>query len=266
MRNIAAVFASMLGVSTAAAVDAGAARAQTGQHKSSAIATIGRSHFSREINLNMNATPVRRKKPRKVHRPTPANNFGAAYFRRFYLDPKTRVVSGREMRSRAAVIASILGHVQIPVRRILDAGCGLGLLRRPLADLYPRARYAGLESSAYLCKRFGWSLGSVMDFAPSKAFDLVICYDVLQYLPDAAAARAIANFARLTRAALYVSALTTEDWRDNCDRSRTDRDVHLRPGAWYRRRLQRSFRYIGVGVWLRKDVAATLWEMEQPGG
>ena len=48
--------------------------------------------------------------------------------------------------------------------------------------------------------------------------------------------------------------------------SRTDRDVHLRPGAWYRRRLQRSFRYIGVGVWLRRDVAATLWDMEQSWG
>jgi trans-aconitate methyltransferase len=168
------------------------------------------------------------------------------------------------MRSRAAVIASILRHVQIPVRRILDAGCGIGLLRGPLADLYPRARYAGLESSPYLCKRFGWILGSVTDFTPPKPFDLTICYDVLQYLPDAAAGRAIANFARLTRAALYVSALTAEDWRENCDRSRTDGDVHLRSGAWYRRRLQKSFRYIGVGVWLRRDVAATLWDMEQP--
>ncbi len=168
------------------------------------------------------------------------------------------------MRSRAAVIASLLGHLQIPVRRILDAGCGLGLLRGPLADLYPRARYSGLESSPYLCERFGWILGSVADFAPSKPFDLTICYDVLQYLPDAQAAHAIANFARLTRAALYVSALTVEDWRDNCDRSRTDRDVHLRSGEWYRRRLLRSFRYMGVGVWLRRNVAATLWDMEQP--
>jgi 2-polyprenyl-3-methyl-5-hydroxy-6-metoxy-1,4-benzoquinol methylase len=71
----------------------------------------------------------------KVHRPKPSNNFGAAYFRRFYLDSATKVVSNREMRSRAALIASILRHLQIPVRRILDAGCGIGLLRKPLADL-----------------------------------------------------------------------------------------------------------------------------------
>jgi predicted TPR repeat methyltransferase len=219
------------------------------------MATIQFSPISREISLST----------RKVRRPKPSNNFGAAYFRRFYLDPATKVVSNREMRSRAALIASILRHLQIPVRRILDAGCGIGLLRKPLADLYPRARYAGLDTSLYLCQRFGWIQGSVSDFAPQKPFDLVICYDVLQYLPDAQAVRAIANLARLSRAALYVSALTLEDWRENCDRSRTDGEVYLRSGAWYRRRLKKSFRYLGFGVWLRRDVAATLWDMEKPG-
>jgi SAM-dependent methyltransferase len=214
--------------------------------------------------MSMSEARVQRKKPPKIHVATPSNNFGAAYFRKFYLDPATRVVTNEEMRSRAAIIASILGHVQIPVRCILDAGCGIGLLRKPLADLYPRARYSGLDTSPYLCQRFGWTQGSVSDFAPPKPFDLVICYDVLQYLPDAQAARAIFNLAKLTRAALYVSALTLEDWRENCDRSRTDHDVYLRPGAWYRRRLKKSFRYLGFGVWLRKEVAATLWDMEKP--
>jgi SAM-dependent methyltransferase len=264
MRCMPEVLASMLGGVPAGAVKACADSLETAGQKISAIATIGFSHFSREINLSMSEASVRRKKPSKVHRHKPLNNFGAAYFRKFYLDPATRVVTNGEMRSRAAVIASILGHVQIPVRCILDAGCGLGLLRKPLAQFFPRARYSGLEASPYLCKRFGWIAGSVMDFAPPQRFDLMICYDVLQYLPDREAARAIANFAKLTRSALYVSALTTEDWRDNCDRSRTDRDVHLRPGAWYRRRLQKSFRYLGFGVWLRKDVTATLWDMEQP--
>ena len=116
------------------------------------------------------------------------------------------------MRSRAAVIASILRHIQIPVRRILDAGCGLGLLRKPLADLYPRARYSGLEASSYLCNRFGWIQGSVVDFAPPKPFDLAICYDVLQYLPDAEAARAIANLANPPQSARTHTALPASAW------------------------------------------------------
>ncbi len=191
--------------------------------------------------------------------------FGADYVRRFYLDPRTRVVTPAEMRARALLIAALLKHAGIPVRRILDAGCGIGLLRAPFARALPRARYTGLETSEYLCRTYGWVRGSVADYAPRSPSDLVICYDVLQYLPDAEAARALANLARLTRAALYVSALTKADWRLHCDRTRTDRAVHLRPGAWYRRRLARRFRYLGVGVWLRKDIQPTLWEMEGPG-
>ena len=86
---------------------------------------------------------------------------------------------------------------------------------------------------------------------------------MLQYLDDRAASRALANFARLTRAALYVSALTSEDWRANCDRKRTDRAVHLRPRRMVPAAPQRQFRYLGFGVWLRKDVTAILWDMER---
>jgi SAM-dependent methyltransferase len=192
-----------------------------------------------------------------------SGRFGAAYFRKYYLNPATRVVTSSEMRSRATLIEALLTHLQIPVRSILDAGCGIGLLRRPFAAVLPRARYVGLEYSEYLCRRYGWQQGSVATYVPRSPFDLLICYDVLQYLDDAQAARAIGNFARLTRAALYVSALTREDWRENCDRSRTDRAVRLRSGAWYRRRLAKEFRYVGFGVWLRKDVSAILWDLER---
>ncbi|HEY2462487.1 MAG TPA: class I SAM-dependent methyltransferase [Steroidobacteraceae bacterium] len=206
----------------------------------------------------------RQKRARKVHARAPANNFSAAYFKKFYLNAATRVVTATEMRSRAALIASALRQCRIPVRRILDAGCGIGLLRKPLKEFLPKARYVGLEASEYLCGRFGWSFGSIVDFGSREPYDLVICYDVLQYLPDAEAARAIVNLGRLSGAALYVSALTAEDWRENCDRSRTDRAVHLRAGAWYRRRLKKWFRYVGFGIWVRKNVTAILWEMECP--
>ena len=192
--------------------------------------------------------------------------FGSAYFRKFYLSAATRVITSAEMRVRARLIAAILAQAAIPVRSILDAGCGIGLLRKPFAEVLPRARYSGLEASAYLCTRYGWTKGSVVDHAPRKPSDLAVCYDVLQYLDDRAASRAIANLSRLTRAALYVSALTREDWRDNCDRSRTDRAVHLRSGEWYRRRLKKNFRYLGFGVWLLKGVTAMLWDMERTPG
>ncbi|MGO9426274.1 MAG: class I SAM-dependent methyltransferase [Steroidobacteraceae bacterium] len=199
--------------------------------------------------------------------PKAAGIFGPAYFRRFYLDPGTRVTTPQAMRVRARLIAAILAYACVPVRSILDAGCGIGLLRKPFAEVLPRARYTGLEDSEYLCGRYGWTRGSVVNYAPRHPSDLVVCYDVLQYLDDRDAASAIANLSALARSAIYVCALTREDWRANCDRKRTDRRaVRLRAGDWYRRRLKRQFRHLGFGVWLRKDVTAVLWDMERLGG
>jgi trans-aconitate methyltransferase len=190
--------------------------------------------------------------------------FGPEYFRKFYLSRATRVVTPQEMRARALTIAAALVQAGIPVRSILDAGCGIGLLKGPFSEVLPRARYTGLDASEYLCERYGWVRGSVVDYAPRRPSDLVVCYDVLQYLDDRDAARAIANLARMSRAAVYVSALTREDWRQNCDRQRTDRDVHLRSGDWYRRRLRARLRYLGFGLWVRKDIMPVLWDLERP--
>lgn len=246
--------------------DEAAAAGKAGEQTINETTIMALNATARGIFSSMGETSGHRqqKRARKVHAGAPANNFSAAYFRKFYLNAATRVVTAAEMRSRAALIASALKQCQIPVRRILDAGCGIGLLRQPFKEFLPRARYAGLEASEYLCSRFGWTFGSIVDFAPRNPYDLVICYDVLQYLRDAEASRAIANLSRVCRSALYVSALTTEDWQENCDRSRTDRAVHLRPGAWYRRRLNKWFRYLGFGIWIRKSVTAILWEMERP--
>ena len=187
--------------------------------------------------------------------------FDRDYYRRFYLDPRTAVISRAEMRERAGLIAAYARHIGLPVRSILDAGCGIGLLRAPLQRAFPRAAWTGLEYSQYLCNRYGWTQGSLATFR-AEPFDLVVCYDVLQYLDDRTAARAIANLGRLTRGLLYISALTARDWRENCDRTRTDPDVHLREAAWYGQRLRRWFRPSGVGFWIRRGAPLTAWEME----
>src|SRR5260370_38369304 len=153
----------------------------------------------------------------------------AAYVRKYYFNAATRVTTAADMRGRAQLTRAVLRPAGVPVRSILDAGCGIGLLRKAFAAALPRARYEGLEASDYLCTRYQWTKGSVVDFAPRSASDLAVCYDVLQYLDDRGAARAIANLAKLSCAAIYVSALTREDWRANCDRTRTDRAGRLRP-------------------------------------
>ncbi|MGB8327244.1 MAG: class I SAM-dependent methyltransferase, partial [Steroidobacteraceae bacterium] len=139
---------------------------------------------------------------------------------------------------------------------------GVGLLRAPLQRAWPRARYVGLETSEYLGDRYGWTHGAIETYRPRRPFDLVICYDVLQYLGDRQARRALANLARVCRGILYFSALTRGDWRRNCDRSRTDRNVHLRDAGWYRAALSRSFRPVGAGFWIRRGAPLISWELE----
>ena len=188
--------------------------------------------------------------------------FDREYYQRYYYDPRTAVASRAEMRARARLIAAGAAYVGLPVRRILDAGCGVGLLGRELRRALPRAEYTGLEVSGYLCSRYGWRRGRIEAYRARSPYDLVVCYDVLQYLTTPHAVRALANLARLTRGLLYFSALTRGDFERNCDRTRTDPDVHLRSARWYRTRLARHFREAGLGLWLRRGAPLTLWELE----
>lgn len=189
-------------------------------------------------------------------------SFDRDYYQRFYFNPRTAVTSRAEMRARARLIAGCVDYVGLPVRSILDAGCGVGMLRAPLLRSFKRARYTGLEFSQYLCDRYGWDQGSVETYRNRARFDLVICYDVMQYLSAAAARRAIANLSRLCRGALYFGALTQEDWEQNCDQSRTHEIPGLRPGSWYRRELSREFRSIGCGMWLKRDLPLSIWDLD----
>jgi SAM-dependent methyltransferase len=190
--------------------------------------------------------------------------FNADYYRRYYLNPDTRAVSPAAARRQAAFIGAYLRFLEVPVRRIVDLGCGLGRTLRALQRTFPRAYCEGVEYSPYLCERYGWTPGSAVDFAAAVPFDLVVCNDVLPSLDDAACAAAIDNIARLTRRAAFLGILTAEDW-SRCDKSRTDRNVHLRAARWYRRRLGRHFVSVGGGLFLKRDAAVTLWQLEQLG-
>jgi 2-polyprenyl-3-methyl-5-hydroxy-6-metoxy-1,4-benzoquinol methylase len=203
---------------------------------------------------------------RSISRADPAaTRFDRDYYRRYYFNPRTAVISRAEMRARARLVAAYALHIGLPVRRILDAGCGTGALRRTLLRCLPRSTYVGLETSEYLCQRYGWEHGRVQTYHAEAPFDLIVCYDVLQYLDDRESGAAIANLARLCRGVLYFTVLTRQDWLHNCDRKRTDANVHLRTGEWYRTRLRRGFREIGAGFWLAHGAPLTLWELETSG-
>jgi SAM-dependent methyltransferase len=191
-----------------------------------------------------------------------ATRFDRAFYDRFYRDPAKRVTDARQIERLAAFICSYLKYLDIRVDRVLDLGCGLGLWQKPLSKHFPKAEYVGVEVSAHLCEDLGWERGSVVDYAGEPA-DLVICQGVLQYLDTESAGRALANLARLSRGALYLEALTREDWAENVDQERTDADVHLRRASFYKKRLAKSFDACGGGLFVPKDSGVVLFELEK---
>ena len=196
-------------------------------------------------------------------------SYDEAYFSRWYRGRRAAVsddLIGQRARLALAAAEYVLAR---EARTVLDVGCGEGRWRAPLRRARPGISYQGVDGSEYAVRRYGrrrnirlGTLGGVGRLGLPGPFDLVVCYDVLQYLDDRTATRALANLARLTRGVLYLSALTARDWRENCDRTRTDRNVFLRDVQWYGQRLRRHFRPSGVGFWVRRGSPLTTWEME----
>ena len=171
--------------------------------------------------------------------------FGKNYYDRYYRDAATQVASQESVHVLADFACSYLTHIGQPVERVIDLGCGLGFWRAAIRKHFPDASYVGVEYSEYLCEAYGWTQGSATDFKTRRKADLLICQGVLQYLPDDACEQAIENFAKLSRGALYLEALTLRDWQENVDQEATDGDVYLRTGEWYQERLAEDFRNCG---------------------
>ena len=187
--------------------------------------------------------------------------FDETYYTRHYGDPETKVET-ESIDRLVNFVCAYLDYLHIEVREVIDFGCGVGLWRAPLERAWPHVRYIGIEASEHACERYGWTRGSVVDHEHGRAVDLVICQGVLQYLPAREAKRAIRNLARHTGSALYLEALTRADWELVCDQSRTDGDVYLRSGDWYRSALGERFLACGGGLFLPKHSRVPLFELE----
>ena len=190
--------------------------------------------------------------------------FDKEFYDRFYRHPSTAVVKPEEFKRLASFVLGYLDYLNIPVRNVVDFGCGLGLWQAALEGLGRQVTYTGVEASTYLCDTYGWKHASVVDFKSRNKYDLIICQDVLPYLTDREVRLAIKNIARLCRGAVYLQAITSEDWeQENCDRRRTDPAMRRREAGWYRKLFSRHFVNCGGGVFVPKDGDAVLWELER---
>ena len=190
--------------------------------------------------------------------------FDKEYFDRFYERPETRASSPEEFASLTRFVLAYLEYLEIPVREVLDLGCGLGRWKDALERHDSKIRYIGVDVSPYLCRKYGWKQASVTDFRSHRKYDLVICQDVLPYLSRRKIRDALANIARLCRGAAYLQVLAKEDWEeDNCDPDRTDHTMNRLDAAWYRKVISRHFINCGGGVFVPKGSDVVLWELEK---
>lgn len=194
------------------------------------------------------------------------STFDAAYYQRFYFDKKTSVVDPAHMKRLGAFVCSYLHYLRVPVLRVLDVGCGIGLWKGIVEKHIPAARYRGVEFSPYLCERFGWQQGSVVDYAAPEPFDFVICQGVLPYLSEPDLRAALRNLGRLCRGALYIEAVSREDYeRDIIDEDLTDGRVFRHSAELYRSGLREHFVELGGGLWLSREAEVPLFELEHVG-
>ncbi len=183
-----------------------------------------------------------------------SDRFDAAYYRRFYEDGKTAVVTPEIQRNEVAFVIAFCRHIDLDVKRFADVGAGTGWWAREFAAQYPECEsIETFDASEAACDLYGHRRVALQKLA-GKAADLVICRDVLRYMKGADAEEGIRRLGKKCRGVLYLHVVTRED---DFDKKASDAEGWFRPVAWYRRRLEAAgFRDCGMGLFLssRADV------------
>lgn len=195
-----------------------------------------------------------------------AKHYDRAYFDQWY---RQRGIGGarRLARKVALAVATAEYHLERPLRSVLDIGCGEGAWRAPLRKLRPDAAYLGFDSSTYAVARYGRSrnlhLAAFGDFAqlrPCAPVDLLVCSDVLHYLPTRELDRGLPGLAELCGGIAFLETFTREDAAEG------DEDGFLgRPARFYRERFERlGFTQLGSHCWLSPARRGSATALEIP--
>jgi len=158
------------------------------------------------------------------------------YFEKWYRDPKHAVTSVAALRRKVALAVATaeyyLGH---EVRSVLDVGCGEAVWRKPLRELRPQIDYLGLDSSEYVVARYGSSrnirlatFGQLGELRFDREFDLIVCSDVLHYVPTTELRRGLHGIAEMLAGVAFLELFTSSDEPEG-DRH----GFHHRSANWY---------------------------------
>lgn len=198
-----------------------------------------------------------------------SKHYDKAYFDRWYRHPRFRVIlrSRLERKVRLAVAAAeyLSGR---RVRRVLDVGCGEAPWRAVLRRMRPGVTYVGVDSSAYVVKRFGKSrgirLGSLSTLGRmglEGPFDLIVCADVLHYVPTKEVERGLKTISRLLDGVAFIEAYTSDDATTG-----DDKGFQPRRAAAYRRLMaEAGLVHLGLHCFAGKAMEYLVTSFERGG-
>lgn len=196
-----------------------------------------------------------------------AKQYDQAYFDRWYRDPRHRQWAQADVGRKVGMVLSLAEYLlDRPVRSVLDVGCGEATWQPILKRLRPRIAYQGVDASVYAVEKYGrsrnirqGSLGALDALGLRGRFDLVVCCDVLHYVPTPEVRRALASIATFARGPAYLEAYTSAD-----DVSGDHDNFQLRTPATYRRLFaQAGFRQVGPHAYVGADMYRGLVELEK---
>jgi SAM-dependent methyltransferase len=193
------------------------------------------------------------------------DQFDQAYYDRYYLSPKTRVITAEEHGHLARFVFEFAKYNGISIDSVLDVGAGIGLWKRWIEKNAKKSAYQGTEVSKAMCAEHGYMLRDIARWRDREQHDLIICQGVLQYLPDPDVAPAVANLAAMSRGLLYAEITTRLDLRERTDKERTDSNVFIRNGSYYKGILQKHFVQVGCGLWWTRELPVPFYELEMAG-
>jgi SAM-dependent methyltransferase len=148
-----------------------------------------------------------------------AKQYDRRYFDRWYRTDKAGIGRGTLLLRKVALAVTMAEYyLGRPLRSVLDVGCGEGAWRTPLLKLRPKLEYLGVDGSEYAVARYGAArnlrlarFGQLEHLRFGPPVDLLVCSDVLHYVPTAELRRGLKGFAELCDGLAFVEAFCAED-------------------------------------------------------